>query len=81
MGRKKKRSSAGTKTISNFIAILSCSYIGKILVYIVIGLIVLGITAFASGNDFDRFFKAMGVEVLIVTIAGWILYLAMKKEG
>lgn len=81
MARKsRKKSVSVTNTISNIFTILSLSYLGKIFLYAFFAMIVIVITATAVGNDFDRFFVALGVEVLIVTFTGWILYIVLKKN-
>lgn len=81
MGRKaKSKTNPVTNTIANIFTILSFTYLGKIILYAFVALIVIVITANVVGNDFDRFFKALGIEVLIVTLAGWILYLLLRKD-
>jgi len=78
--RARKKSNVATTTISNIFTIFSYTFMGKIVTYAVLAIIVILITAIATGNDYDRFFTAMGVEVLIVTIAGWIFYIALKNN-
>ena len=81
MGRKaKSKSTPVSSSISNLFTILSLTYLGKIILYAFVALIIIVITASIVGNDFDRFFKALGVEVLIVTLIGWILYLLLRKD-
>lgn len=80
MGRKaKKQTVTVSNTITNIFTILSSTYLGKIILYAFLAVIVIVITASAVGNDFDRFFMFLGIEVLAVTIIGWILYLVLRK--
>ncbi|MHB1484807.1 MAG: hypothetical protein ACYCYI_09110 [Saccharofermentanales bacterium] len=80
MKRKtKKQMNQINNTLSSIIKLLSYSYIGKMILYSFIAIIVIAITIALTGNDYDKFFTALGVEVLIVTIFGWILYLAFRN--
>ncbi len=81
MGRKaKKKTNTVSNTITNLFTILSFSYLGKIILYAFLAVIVIVITASAVGNDFDRFFMFLGIEVLAVTLIGWIVYLVFRKN-
>lgn len=80
MKRKaKKQKNQINNTFSSIIKLLSYSYVGKMILYSIIAIIVIAITIALTGNDYDKFFTALGVEVLIVTVFGWILYLAFKN--
>ena len=81
MGRKaKSKSNPVSSSLSNLFTILSFTYMGKMILYAFIAMVVIVITASAAGNDFDLFFKALGIEVLIVTLLGWIMYLLLRKD-
>lgn len=80
MGRKAKKTTSTSGTIMNIFTILSFSYVGKMILYAFLAGIAVLITAVAVGNDFDRFFMVIGIEVLAVTGIGWIVYLVLKKN-
>ena len=81
MGRRaSKKTNTASGTISSIFTILSFSFIGKIVLYSFVAIIAIVITAMAAGNDFDTFFKCLGVEVLVIAVFGWILFLVRKKD-
>lgn len=77
--KSKKQEISLNNTLSNIIKLLSYSYVGKMILYSIIAIIVIAITIALTGNDYDKFFTALGIEVLIVTIFGWILYIALRN--
>ena len=81
MGRRaSKKTNTASGTISNIFTILSFSYIGKIILYAFLATIAIVITATAAGNDYEKFFKCLGVEVLAIAIVGWIIFLVRKRD-
>lgn len=80
MKRKtKKQINSFKHTLSNIISLFSYSYVGKMVTYSIFAIIIIAVTIALTDNDYDKFFRALGVEVLVVTIFGWILYLAFKN--
>ncbi len=81
MGRKSGRKSGGASgTLGSIFTILSLSFIGKIILYAFLAVLAVVITATAAGNDFDKFFRSLGVEVLVVAVVGWIVFLVRRKD-
>ncbi len=81
MTRKyKKKSTSVSNSGSDIFTLISYTFVGKLVLYGFIAFLVVLITAIATADDFDKFFKSLGVEILIATLVGWIISLALKKN-
>lgn len=80
MARKSKKDKLKVAdTTYNILTIFSYTFIGKMALYIILALLIALFTGIIVGDDYNKFFRALGVEVLIATFAGWIMFLAVKK--
>ncbi len=80
MKRKtKKKLNLFKNTASNIFSLLLHTNFGKIIFFSLIVAGIVFLTIYGTANDFDRFFKVLGIELLIITVSGWILYLALKR--
>jgi hypothetical protein len=78
-GRKKSVSKRNSLLYNLFI-VLSNSYIYKILVFLFVLTIIIAISILATGNNFDKFFFVLGIEVFVVIITGCIIFIRDIKK-
>lgn len=75
----KKTKSKNTSSESLFSVVMR-SFVGKLLILVMVSSLVVLAAIVISGNDFDLFFKITGIAILIITICSWIIYLIPKNK-
>ena len=60
--------------------LLKTSFLGKVLLFLLVFAIVVGIDILLAGNQFMRFAMILGIEVIIAAVAAWIVYMVRNRD-
>ena len=60
--------------------LLKTSFLGKVLLFLLVFAIVVGMDILLAGNQFTRFAMILGIEVIIAAVAAWIVYMVRNRD-
>jgi hypothetical protein len=64
--------------LASLASLLSRTYIGRLVLYLVAATLVCGFDLLVSGNDFTLFYQLVGAEFLLFAFALWAVYIIRK---
>lgn len=53
--------------------------IGKVFLVLAVAVVIIGIDFLVTLNHFERFFIVIGIEWIIVTLVGWVLFVFRER--
>jgi hypothetical protein len=59
-------------------ALLSKTYIGRLVLYLIAATLVCGFDLLVSGNKYALFYQLVGAEFLVFAVALWAVYIIRK---
>ena len=75
---KRKTGSGGKGLLSSLVSLLSRSFLGRLLLYLVAAALVCVFDLLVSSNRYDLFYRLVGAEFLLFAAALWIVYIVKR---
>ncbi len=61
--------------------LLKTTFFGRVLLFLAIFSLVVGIDILIAQNSFERFTLMLGIEVIILALACWLVYLVRNRDN
>jgi len=79
-GKKSQSAHQGSAgLLTGVMELISLTYFGKVILVLVLAALVILLNILLSRNQFDLFFRITGIEMVLIAIIIWLVFL-LKKE-
>ena len=79
-GRKPRSASRSPRSsiLAGIIQLFCLTYFGRIIIVLLFAAVVILLNLLVSGNQFDLFFRILGIELILTAVFFWLKFLLKK---
>lgn len=79
-GRKTRSASRSPRSgiLAGIVQLVCLTYFGRIIIVLLFAAVVVLLNLLVSGNQFDLFFRILGIELILTAIIFWLKFLLKK---